>query len=32
MGLPDLPKGTLREDRVGEKQQTGGLSITLRSP
>lgn len=32
MGLPDLPKGTPREDRVGEQKQTGGLSITLQSP
>lgn len=29
MGMPDLPKGTQREDRVGGGQQTGGLSVTL---
>lgn len=32
MGLPDLPKGTRREERAGRRQQTERAPITLQSP
>lgn len=32
MSLPDLPKGTEREEQLGGQQQRRGLPITLQSP